>query len=174
MTALDAMLLLVASTWYWTAGEFLGFAIGYLWVQGKLGGVIKSILKVVLTVVIVFVVVTIAGLYIINYKTNPKAVATVTNVVNSDFYGGYSQELTLEYKYNDAKYVVEDVSTINLCADVGDKYIVHFSSRNPTELDFINTYDKFTPGQAFLSSIKYAIAGIIIFLILVKIVKSKL
>ncbi|MBR1816019.1 MAG: hypothetical protein IJ763_04890 [Lachnospiraceae bacterium] len=175
MLSFDAFILLMASGWFWTTGEFLAFAGAYLFVQGKLGGVLKTIFKYILIVVIVFVIVTIAGLYILHHKTNPKTVATVTNVVNSDVIGGYYQKLTVEFTYDDTKYVVKDMDTSNLLAEVGDKYVVHFSSHNPYDIDHIEADDKLpTPFQAFLSSIKYAIIGIIIFLILANVVKRKL
>lgn len=179
MLITDAMLYMMSYPWYWTTGECLAFMAGYLSMQGDffdfIGTLLKAIVKFFLIIVTVFVVITVVGLYIINCKLNPKAVATVTNVVNDDVMGGYYQKLTLEYTYNGKEYVVKDMDASNLLAEVGDKYVVSFYSFNPNELEYIQDDDKLpTPWQAFLSSIKYGIIGIIIFLIFARIVKSRL
>ena len=175
MFSFDAVLLLMMSPYFWTTGEFLAFTAGYLFVRGKLGGVIATLLKILAIIVVVFVCITFIGLYMLNRHIHPEAVATVTAVQNDDMMGGYSQKLTLEYTYDDKKYVVKELDTINLQAEKGDKYIVHFSNRTPDQLKFIKPDDKApTAWQIFKKSITYAIIGIILFLIAVNVIRRRI
>ena len=136
---------------------------------------IATLLKILAIIVVVFVCITFIGLYMLNRHIHPEAVATVTAVQNDNMMGGYSQKLTLEYTYDDKKYVVKELDTINLQAEKGDKYIVHFSNRTPDQLKFIKPDDKApTAWQILKKSITYAIIGIIVFLIAVNVIRRRI
>ena len=98
--------------------------------------------KIVKITALVIVVIFFVRMYIQNRRIHSEAVATVTEVTNDDMMGGYSQKLTLEYTYDGKKYVIEDLQTINLQAEKGDMYTVHFSYRTPDKLKFIQPDDK--------------------------------
>ena len=98
--------------------------------------------KILKIAVLVIAVIFLARMYVQNRRIHSKAVATVTEVSNDDMMGGYSQKLTLEYNYDGKKYVIEDLQTINLQAEKGDMYTVHFSYRTPDQIQFIKPDDK--------------------------------
>lgn len=98
--------------------------------------------KIMKITALVIVVIFFVRMYIQNRRIHSEAVATVTEVTNDDMMGGYSQKLTLEYTYDGKKYVIEDLQTINLQAEKGDMYTVHFSYRTPDKLKFIQQDDK--------------------------------
>lgn len=175
MFSIDAIWLLMMSPFFWTTGEFIAFCAAYLFVRGKLGGVIATLLKIVVIIIVTFACILFIGLYMYSRHTHPEAVATVTAVENDAMMGGYSQKLTLEYTYDDKKYVVKELDTINLQAEKGDKYIVHFSNRTPDQLKFIKPDDKApTAWQILKKSITYAIIGIIVFLIAVNVIRRRI
>lgn len=175
MLSWEAFYIMMMSPYFWGAEEFMSFSLAYLFVYGRLGSALKSLLKTIAIIILVFVVLVLGGLYLRSRSLHPEAVATVTVAENSDQMGGYLQKLTLEYTYKDEKYVVADVQTSNLLAKTGDKYIVHFSSRSPRQLKFISPDDKApTPWQIFCRSIKYALIGIIAFIVIVKLVRRRI
>jgi hypothetical protein len=98
--------------------------------------------KIMKITALIIVVIFFVRMYIQNRRIHSEAVATVTEVTNDDMMGGYSQKLTLEYTYDGKKYVIEDLQTINLQAEKGDMYTVHFSYRTPDKLKFIQPDDK--------------------------------
>ena len=98
--------------------------------------------KIMKITALVIVVIFFVRMYIQNRRIHSEAVATVTEVTNDDMMGGYSQKLTLEYTYDGKKYVIEDLQTINLQAEKGDMYTVHFRYRTPDKLKFIQPDDK--------------------------------
>ena len=171
----DSIFVLFMNPFYWSTAEALAFIVVYLYLQGDLGWIVNKLLKAFALFVLGIVVITIAGLFILHHKTNKKVIATVSHVENSSTIGGYYQKLSVKFDYDGNEYEVNDIDTANLLAEEGDKYYVYFSTNNPKEIKHIEKEDKVpTIMQVFISSLKYALIGIIVLFVLIKIIKRRI